>query len=95
MGLITWIKDKYNNHKFQKATQILSEGKVDQAVEIFKEILDSYPDAPYSLLSIYHSLILKGNRNGVSNVVSLYENHKHLKDKCIDFAKQLEGTNQL
>ena len=44
MGLITWIKDKYNNHKFQKATQILSEGKVDQAVEIFKEILDSHPD---------------------------------------------------
>ena len=95
MGLITWIKDKYNNHKFQKATQILSEGKVDQAVEIFKEILDSHPDAPYSLLSIYHSLILKGNRNSVSNVASLYENYKHLKDKCIDFAKQLEGTNQI
>ncbi len=95
MGLITWIKDKYNNHKFQKATQTLSEEKVDQAVEIFKEILDSHPDAPYSLLSIYHSLILKGNRNSVSNVASLYENHKHLKDKCIDFAKQLEGTNQV
>ena len=94
MGLITWIKDKYNNHKFQKATQVLSDGKIDQAVEIFKEILDSHPDAPFSLLSIYHSIILKGNRNSVSDVVSLYENHKFLKDKCIDFAKQLESTNQ-
>lgn len=71
MGLITWIKDKYNNHKFQKATQVLSDGKIDQAVEIFKEILDSHPDAPFSLLSIYHSIILRGIEI-VYQMLSLY-----------------------
>ena len=57
MGLISWFKDKYNNHKFQKAKELLLDGKKEQAVEIFKEILNCHPDAPSELLSIYHSSI--------------------------------------
>ena len=31
MGLISWFKDKYNNHKFQKAKELLLDGKKEQA----------------------------------------------------------------
>lgn len=57
MGVISWIKDKYHNHKYQKAKGLLDEGNVEQAVEILKEILDCHPDAPSALLSIFHSNI--------------------------------------
>lgn len=95
MGVISWIKDKYNNHKFQKAKKSLSEGDIEQAVEIFKEILDCHPDAPSELLSIYHSNIYQGNNKRISDVASLYENHQFLREKCIDFAKSLETSNQI
>ncbi len=95
MGLISWFKDKYNNHKFQKAKEILLEGKKEQAVEILKEILDCHPDAPSELLSIYHSDIYQGNSNRISDVALLYENHHSVKNECIDFAKLLETINSV
>ena len=83
MGLISWFKDKYNNHKFQKAKELLLDGKKEQAVEIFKEILNCHPDAPFELLSIYHSDIDQGNSNRISDVATLYENHHSVKNECI------------
>ena len=95
MGVISWIKDKYHNHKYQKAKGLLYEGNVEQAVEILKEILDCHPDAPSALLSIYHSNIYKGNNQKISDVASLYEKHQILKENCIDFARILEASNQI
>ena len=95
MGLISWFKDKYNNHKFQKAKELLLDGKKEQAVEIFKEILNCHPDAPFELLSIYHSDIDQGNSNRISDVATLYENHHSVKNECIDFAKRLETINNV
>ena len=95
MGLISWFKDKYNNHKFQKAKELLLDGKKEQAVEIFKEILNCHPDAPSELLSIYHSDIDQGNSNRISDVATLYENHHSVKNECIDFAKRLETINNV
>ena len=95
MGLISWFKDKYNNHKFQKAKELLLDGKKEQAVEIFKEILNCHPDAPSELLSIYHSDIVQGNSNRISDVATLYENHHSVKNECIDFAKRLETINNV
>ena len=95
MGLISWFKDKYNNHKFQKAKELLLDGKKEQAVEIFKEILNCHPDAPSELLSIYHSDIDQGNNNRISDVATLYENHHSVKNECIDFAKRLETINNV
>ncbi|MBV3670099.1 MULTISPECIES: hypothetical protein [unclassified Bacteroides] len=95
MGLVSWIKDKYYNHKFQKAKEILREGKSEQAIEIFKEILNYHPDAPSELLSIYHSIIYQGDSKRVSDVASLYENHHSLKKECVDFARSLEVNNNV
>ena len=95
MGLISWFKDKYYSHKFQKAKEILLEGGKKQAVEILKEILNCHPDAPSELLSIYHSEIDQGNSNRISDVATLYENHHSVKNECIDFAKRLETINSV
>lgn len=94
MGVISWIKDKYYNHKYQKAKGFLDEGNVEQAVEILKEILDCHPDAPHALLSIYHSNIYQGSNQKIPYVASLYENHQFLRERCIGFARSLEASNQ-
>ncbi|MBT9873075.1 hypothetical protein GPL06_09655 [Bacteroides salyersiae] len=95
MGVISWIKDKYHNHKYQKAKGLLDEGNVEQAVEILKEILDCHPDAPSALLSIFHSNIYKGSNQNIPDAASLYENHQFLKESCIGFARSLETSNQI
>lgn len=95
MGVISWIKDKFYNNKFQKAKRVFVEGNVEQAIEILKEILDCHPDAPSTLLSAYHSNIWKGRNQNISDVALLYENHQSLKEECVDFANSLKNSNQI
>lgn len=37
MGLISWFKDKYNNHKFQKAKELLLDGKKNKQLRFSKK----------------------------------------------------------
>lgn len=94
MGIISWIKNKYNDHLFQKAQHLSLDGKTGQAIEILSKILDAHPDAPRELLSLYHSLIKHGDFSKITNVAELYGNHSSLKSECIEFSKELgQGNN--
>lgn len=95
MGIISWVKHKFYNEKLKKAKSSFEEGDVKQAIEILKKILDCHPDAPSTLLSIYHSDIEKGSNQRISDVALLYENHQSLKEECIDFANSLKNDNQI
>lgn len=89
MGLISWIKDKYYEHQYQKACQLYSEGDTGDSIEILKSILDKYPDAPSTLLDIYHSQIKKNNRNVIAVVADLYNSHNSLASQCVSFVDDL------
>lgn len=89
MGVVSWIKDKYYNNRFEKANRLLSGGDVDGAIEILNEILDKHPDAPSVLLSIRHKEIEEGKIARVSDATSLYEHYTYLKADCIKFANSI------
>ncbi len=96
MGLISWIKNKYYNRKFQKAQDYLAKEDSEGAIEILKEIIDVHPSAPLELLSIFHSLISKNNSSYyIKEVASLYAKYPSLKDNCISFSKTLAKTANL
>lgn len=93
MGLTSWIKDKYHNHKYQNAQRLFGEGNSDGAIEILTEILDVHPDASEKLLSIYHSVIKTGNLSKIAAVANLYSRHTSLKSVCVEFSKELDSIN--
>ena len=82
MGIISWIKDKYYDISFQKAKTLIAEGDTDEAIRVLESILEKHPNAPQTLLEVYHSMILRGNKSYVSQVVRLYGMHEELKDDC-------------
>lgn len=94
MGIISWIKSKYIDKKFQRAEQLRSEGDAETAINILKDILESHPDAPKKLLDIYHSLISQNQTRYVVEVAELYSEHKELKDACLYFARWFYSVNQ-
>ena len=87
MGIISWIKDKYYDISFQKAKTLIAEGDTDEAIRVLESILEKHPNAPQTLLEVYHSMILRGNKSYVSQVVRLYGMHEELKDDCLNFVK--------
>ena len=89
MGIVSWIKDKYYDSRFQKANRLLSEGAIKEAVKILNEILDSHPDAPSVLLSIFHTQIEDGDRAKINDVIHLYKSYQSLKNACINFANAI------
>jgi hypothetical protein len=91
MGLISWIKNKYNNYKFDKAQQLYQGGNYEEAIEILKDILDLHPEAPEQLLSVYHSQIANGNLQAISCVAELYSSYPTLKQSCLKFSQSLDG----
>lgn len=88
MGLFSWIKDKYNEHKYNNAVSLYRESHYDEAIKIFKEILDVHPSAPVSLLDTLHNK-LESNNSGevIDEIVSLYKNRRELAVNCIEFAR--------
>ena len=78
MGLFSWIKDKYNEHKYNNAVSLYRESHYDEAIKIFKEILDVHPSAPVSLLDTLH-IKLESNNSGevIDEIVSLYKNRQN------------------
>lgn len=90
MGLISWIKDKYNEHRYQTALDYISTGNTSGAIEILTNILDKHIDAPGKLLEVYHSILYNADDNHVlEEVVKLYKWQNSLSDKCIAFARQI------
>ena len=61
MGIISWIKDKYYDISFQKAKTLIAEGDTDEAIRVLESILEKHPNAPQTLLEVYHSMILTSN----------------------------------
>ena len=95
MGIVTWIKNKYYDSRFQKASRLLSENDVNGAVEILIEILDKHIDAPSTLLSIYHQQIAAGDFNRIKDTTRLLGNFGKLKTECIDFANTISRNSNV
>lgn len=90
MGLFSWIKDKYNEHRYNNAVSLYRESHYDEAIKIFKEILDVHPSAPVSLLDTLHKKLVSQNSNAViDEIVSLYKSRRELADYCMEFANNL------
>ena len=93
MGIISWIKGKYYDISFQKAKTLIAEGDTDEAIRVLESILEKHPNAPQTLLEVYHSMILRGNKSYVSQVARLYGMHEELKDDCLNFVKHSKILN--
>lgn len=90
MGIISWFKDKYNEHKYQSALEHISNGNTKGAIEILYKILDKHPNAPEKLLEVYHSILYNTDDNTVlEKVVALYKWQNSLSNHCVAFAKQI------
>lgn len=87
MGLISWIKGQYYDHKFQKAKDLIESGDTTEAINILEDILDSHIDAPQTLLGVYHSLMLKGNKACVASAADLCGRYAGLKVDCVKFVR--------
>ena len=55
MGLISWIKSKYYDHKLNDADSQLAKGNIEKAEEIFRSILGKQDDAVIHLAKLYVS----------------------------------------
>lgn len=95
MGIVSWIKDKYYNSRFNKANTLISEGAVEDAVEILEGILDKHPGAPSALLSIIHHQIEDGDRSKINDATRLYCSYPNLKDDCILFANTISSRQTI
>lgn len=90
MGLISWVKDKYYEHRYQSALDYISNGNTDGAIEILNKILDKHPNAPEKLLEVYHSILYNTDNNTVlGKVVELYKWQNSLSNHCVAFARQI------
>lgn len=54
MGLITWITDKYYNHRLNSADELYKSGDISEAEQIYMDILDKQQDAAEHLAKMYH-----------------------------------------
>lgn len=89
MGIVSWIKDKYYESRFQKAKRFFSEGAVNECIEILKEILDKHQDASSKLLSIYHTQIENGDKAKIKEATQLYCSYPALRNDCVRFANTI------
>lgn len=90
MGLISWVKDKYYEHKYKSALDFISNGNADGAIEILNKILDKHPLAAEKLLEVYHSILYNADNNTVlGKVVELYKWQNSLSNHCVAFARQI------
>ena len=58
MGLISWIKDAYYNHKLDNADSAYQSNDISEAERIYHEILDKQPDAVEHLAKMYYEVAL-------------------------------------
>ena len=75
MGLITWITDKYYNHRLNSADDLYKSGDISEAEQIYMDILDKQQDAAEHLAKMYCEIAVSGknelvNLSKIKNLLS-------------------------
>lgn len=75
MGLITWITDKYYNHRLNSADELYKSGDISEAEQIYMDILDKQQDAAEHLAKMYCEIAVSGknelvNLSKIKNLLS-------------------------
>ena len=74
MGLISYIKGVYYDHRIEKADELLHNGKECEAEEIYKELLGKQYTAVNKLASLYYAQFLRaGNEEDTNNIEVLFD----------------------
>lgn len=66
MGLITWITDKYYNHRLNSADELYKSGDISEAEQIYMDILDKQQDAAEHLAKMYCEIAVSGKNELVN-----------------------------
>lgn len=73
MGLISYIKGVYYDHRIEKADELLHNGKECEAEEIYKELLGKQYTAVNKLASLYYAQFLRaGNEEDTNKEIHLF-----------------------
>lgn len=89
MGLISWIKGKYNDSRLDKADRLVSENNLGQAEEIYRSILGNQNLAIVHLADMFvsHSQGVEGKLKALKDIVDLqgYSNDQNRQDyeRCL------------
>lgn len=82
MGLISYIKRIYYDHRIEKADELLHDGKEREAEEIYKELLGKQYTAVNKLASLYSAQFRKaGNAEDTSKEIHLFKCIKSLRSQ--------------
>ena len=95
MGIISWVKDKYYQNKYNNAVAFFEASHYDKAINILKEILDAHPSAPVALLHTLHKkLSSKDYKQTIDEIASLYKKYNGLYSECYNLAEiQIQQGN--
>lgn len=89
MGLISWIKGKYNDSRLDKADRLVSENNLGQAEEIYRSLLGNQDLAIVHLADMFvsHSQGVEGKLKALKDIVDLqgYSNDQNRQDyeRCL------------
>ena len=91
MGLISWIKDTYYNHKLDNADSAYQAKDFTEAECIYQEILDKQPEAAEHLAKMYYEVGKSHNDelSYLSKLKSLLSNTTFGKDQVSTYLNQL------
>ena len=91
MGLISWIKDTYYNHKLDNADSAYQAKDISEAERIYQEILDKQPEAAEHLAKMYYEVGKSHNDelSYLSKLKSLLSNTTFGKDQVSTYLNQL------
>lgn len=91
MGLISWIKDTYYNHKLDNADSAYHSNEIPEAERIYLEILDKHPDAAEHLAKMYFE-VAKARKDELlylSSLKSLLSKTSMGKEEVMIYLKRL------
>ena len=91
MGLISWIKDAYYDHKLNNADSAYNSNDISEAERIYVEILDKHPNAAEHLAKMYFELAKsrKDELQYLSSLKSLLSRTSMGKEEVTIYLKRL------
>lgn len=91
MGLISWIKNTYYNHKLKNADSAYQTKDIAEAERIYQEILDKQPEAAEHLAKMYYEVGKSRNDElfYLTKLKSLLSNTNYGKDNVSSYINQL------
>lgn len=91
MGLISWIKDTYYNHKLDNADSAYQAKYISEAERIYQEILDKHPEAAEHLAKMYYEVgkSHSDELSYLSKLKSLLSNTTFGKEQVSTYLNQL------